>query len=53
MTEKLNLTGRCMCGAVKFTATAKEPDVAACPLRHVPTLVGRAVHGGHLSIRDL
>jgi len=30
MTEKLNLTGKCMCGAVKFTATAKKPSVVAC-----------------------
>lgn len=30
MTEKLNLEGKCMCGAVKFTATAEEPDVTVC-----------------------
>ncbi len=30
MTEELNLEGKCMCGAVKFTATAKKPSVVAC-----------------------
>lgn len=30
MTENLNLAGRCMCGAVKFTATARKPSVVAC-----------------------
>ena len=30
MDENLNLTGKCMCGAVKITATAKEPHVAVC-----------------------
>ncbi len=30
MTEELNLEGKCMCGAVKFTATAEKPNVVAC-----------------------
>ena len=30
MTEELNLAGTCMCGAVKFTATAKKPSVVVC-----------------------
>ena len=30
MTEKLNLEGECMCGAVRFSATAKKPSVVAC-----------------------
>ncbi len=30
MTEELNLEGKCMCGAVKFTATAVKPNVVAC-----------------------
>lgn len=30
MTNQKKLTGRCMCGAVRVTATAKEPSVAAC-----------------------
>ena len=30
MAEGSRLTGECMCGAVKFVATAKEPAVAAC-----------------------
>ena len=30
MTEELNLTGKCLCGAVTFTATAKKPSVVAC-----------------------
>lgn len=30
MTEELNLTGKCMCGAVKISATAKKPSVVAC-----------------------
>jgi len=30
MAEELNLTGKCMCGAVKIFATADKPDVAAC-----------------------
>jgi hypothetical protein len=30
MTEERNLEGKCMCGAVKFTATAKKPSVVAC-----------------------
>lgn len=30
MTEELNLTGKCMCGAVKISATAKKPSVAVC-----------------------
>ncbi len=30
MTENLKLDGRCMCGAVRFTATADKPSVVAC-----------------------
>ncbi len=30
MSEELNLEGRCLCGAVKLTATAKKPSVVAC-----------------------
>ena len=30
MTEEFNLTGKCMCGAVKISATAQKPSVAAC-----------------------
>ena len=30
MTEELNLTGQCMCGTVKVSATAKKPSVVAC-----------------------
>jgi hypothetical protein len=30
MTEQLNFEGKCMCGAVKFSATAKKPSVVAC-----------------------
>ena len=30
MTEELNLEGKCLCGAVKLTATAKKPSVVAC-----------------------
>jgi hypothetical protein len=30
MTEALSLEGKCLCGAVKFTATAKKPSVVAC-----------------------
>ncbi|MEP0329915.1 MAG: GFA family protein [Anderseniella sp.] len=30
MISKVNLTGRCMCGAVRLTGTAKEPKVGAC-----------------------
>ena len=30
MDKDLKLTGRCMCGAVKITATASEPHVAVC-----------------------
>ena len=30
MTEEYNLTGICLCGAVKVSATAKKPSVAAC-----------------------
>ena len=30
MIEELNLKGQCMCGAVKFSATAGNPRVAAC-----------------------
>ena len=30
MTEKLSFRGQCMCGAVKLSATAKKPSVAAC-----------------------
>ncbi len=26
----MNLEGKCMCGAVKFTATAEKPSVVAC-----------------------
>lgn len=30
MTEKLELSGQCMCGAVRFSATARKPSVVAC-----------------------
>ena len=30
MVEELKLTGACMCGAVKFTATAHSPTVGVC-----------------------
>ena len=30
MTDGVTLTGRCLCGAVRFTGTTKEPKVAAC-----------------------
>lgn len=30
MSEDLNLTGRCMCGAVTFTAIAEKPSVVVC-----------------------
>ncbi len=30
MTDGVKLSGRCMCGAVRFTGTAKEPKVAVC-----------------------
>jgi hypothetical protein len=30
MTEELNFEGKCMCGAIKFSATAKKPRVVAC-----------------------
>ncbi|MES0880626.1 GFA family protein [Roseibium sp. SCP14] len=30
MTEKLDLSGKCMCGAVRFTAVARKPSVVAC-----------------------
>lgn len=30
MDSKFELTGKCMCGAVKFTGTANKPTVAAC-----------------------
>jgi hypothetical protein len=30
MTEDLKLDGKCMCGAVKLSATAKKPSVVAC-----------------------
>ncbi|MHA6267441.1 GFA family protein [uncultured Aliiroseovarius sp.] len=30
MESKFELTGKCMCGAVKFTGTANKPTVAAC-----------------------
>ena len=30
MTEVQKLQGRCMCGAVTFSATSKEPSVVAC-----------------------
>ncbi len=30
MSEATELTGKCMCGAVKVTATAKEPHVGVC-----------------------
>jgi hypothetical protein len=30
MTDELNFEGKCMCGAVKFSATAKKPSVVAC-----------------------
>ena len=30
MTDDVKLTGRCLCGAVRFAGTTKEPKVAAC-----------------------
>ena len=30
MADELSLTGKCMCGAVSFTATAKKPSVVVC-----------------------
>ncbi len=30
MAEELKLTGKCMCGAVGFSATAKKPSVVVC-----------------------
>ncbi|MBS9716968.1 GFA family protein [Pseudohalocynthiibacter aestuariivivens] len=30
MANEMELTGRCMCGAVKIVATARKPTVAAC-----------------------
>ncbi len=30
MTDGLKLTGQCMCGAVKFSATAAKPTVGVC-----------------------
>lgn len=30
MTQEVKLSGRCLCGAVRFTGTTKEPKVAAC-----------------------
>lgn len=30
MTQELKLDGKCMCGAVRFSATAKRPSVVAC-----------------------
>lgn len=30
MTQKVTLTGTCMCGAVKITGTADEPKVGVC-----------------------
>ena len=30
MTEELSLTGKCMCGAVNVTASARKPSVAVC-----------------------
>lgn len=30
MSDELNLDGACLCGAVKFSATAAGPDVVAC-----------------------
>lgn len=30
MAEVLKLEGKCMCGAVKFSATAESPNVVAC-----------------------
>lgn len=30
MAQKVNLTGRCMCGAVEFAGTATAPEVGAC-----------------------
>lgn len=30
MVEELNMTGRCMCSAIRLSAIAKSPDVAVC-----------------------
>jgi len=30
MTKELNLEGKCMCGAVRFSASAQKPSVVAC-----------------------
>ena len=30
MTSDLHLSGKCMCGAVEFTGTAKKPSVGVC-----------------------
>ena len=30
MAKEVSLTGRCLCGAVRFKGTASEPKVAAC-----------------------
>lgn len=30
MPQNVKLTGKCLCGAVRMTGTAKEPKVAAC-----------------------
>lgn len=30
MTHGVKMSGRCLCGAVRFTGTAKEPEAAAC-----------------------
>ncbi len=30
MSEELELKGKCMCGAVEFSATIKDPSVVAC-----------------------
>ncbi len=30
MSDQLNLTGRCMCGAVTINATARKPSVSVC-----------------------